>query len=63
MDITIKRQKRITEVSLTSVHDEQIDLTDETYEPFNVLSQKIEALAEFFDCSLEEAERFLLSQQ
>jgi translation initiation factor 2 alpha subunit (eIF-2alpha) len=63
MNVTIKRQKRTTEVSLTSVHDEQIDLADETYEPFNVLSQKIEALAEALNCSAEEAERFLLSQQ
>ncbi len=61
--VTIKRQVRITEVSLTSIHEEQIDLADDTFEPSNVIARKIEAVAELLGCTEAEAERIVLDHQ
>ena len=51
---------KITEISLTSIHDEQIDLADDEYEPSNVISRKAEAVADVLGCTYEEAERIVL---
>lgn len=62
----IKRQRfatiqvRITEVSLTSVMEQQIDLADDTFEPSNVIERKAKHLAELLDISYEEAERLVI---
>ena len=63
--VLIKRytQVKVTEVSLTSPKGEQHDVADEDLDPFNAMSAKIEALSDILDCSLEEAERFLLDRQ
>lgn len=61
--ITIKRQVRITEVSLTSAHDEITDVADDTFEPTNVIAAKCVQLMDILDCTYEEAERFLLARQ
>ena len=57
------RSVRITEISLTSVHEEQIDLADDEYEPSNMLIQKIEQVAELLGCTEAEAERIVLDHQ
>lgn len=64
--ILIKRYVRsvhVAEISLTSIHEEQIDLADDEYEPFNTLTRKIEQVAQLLDCSEEEAQRIVLSRQ
>lgn len=63
--ILIKRfsSVRITEVSLTSIHDEQIDLADDTLEPSNVIQRKVEAVAELLGCTEAEAQRIVLHHQ
>lgn len=63
--ILIKRFNsiRITEVSLTSVHEEQIDLADDTFEPSNVIQRKVEAVAELLGCTEAEAQRIVLHHQ
>lgn len=65
MPLLIKRQRieRIEFVSLTSIIEEQIDVSDDTHEPFNELTRRIELLAELLNCSEEEAEHLLLSYQ
>lgn len=65
MPLLIKRQRieRIELVSLTSIIEEQIDVLDDTHEPFNELTRRIELLAELLNCSEEEAEHLLLSYQ
>ena len=57
------RSVRITEISLTSVHEEQIDLADDEYEPSNMLIRKIEQVAELLGCTEAEAERIVLDHQ
>ena len=57
------RSVRITEISLTSVHEEQIDLADDTFEPSNVIQRKAEAVAELLGCTEAEAERIVLGHQ
>ena len=57
------RSVRITEISLTSAHEEQIDLACEEYEPSNVIDRKAKAIAELLGCTYEEAERIVLSRQ
>ena len=54
------RTTRITEVSLTSVYDEQIELADDELEPTNVIGRKAEAVADVLGCTYEEAERIVL---
>ncbi len=63
--ILIKRftSVRITEVSLTSIHDEQIELADDEYEPTAVIGRKAEAIADVLGCTYEEAERIVLGRQ
>lgn len=65
MPLLIKRQRieRIELVSLTSIIEEQTDVLDDTHEPFNELTRRIELLAELLNCSEEEAEHLLLSYQ
>lgn len=65
MSLLIKRQRieRIELVSLTSIIEEQTDVLDDTHEPFNELTRRIELLAELLNCSEEEAEHLLLSYQ
>lgn len=57
------RTVRVTEVSLTSVHEEQIDVPCDELEPSNVLIRKIEQVAELLGCSEEEAQRLVLHHQ
>lgn len=57
------RSVRITEISLTSVHEEQIDLACEEYEPSNVIGRKAEAIADVLGCTYEEAERIVLGHE
>lgn len=57
------RLVRITEISLTSVHEEQIDLADDTFEPSNVIQRKVEAVAELLGCTEAEAQRIVLHHQ
>lgn len=57
------RTVRVTEVSLTSVHEEQIDVPCDELEPSNVLTRKIEQVAELLGCSEEEAQRLVLHHQ
>ena len=57
------RSVRITEISLTSTHNEQIDLADDTFEPSNVIDAKCEAIADILGCSYEEAERIVLGHE
>ena len=54
---------RVTEISLTSIHDDQIDLADDEYEPSNVISRKAEAIADVLGCTYEEAERIVLGHE
>ena len=54
---------RVTEISLTSIHDDQIDLADDEYEPSNVISRKAEAIADVLGCTYEEAERIVLERE
>ena len=54
------RTIRVTEVSLTSIRDEQIDLADDEYEPSNVIGRKAEAIADVLGCTYAEAERIVL---
>ena len=61
--ITIKRQTRITEISLTNLSDEITDLADDTFEPTNVIAAKCVQLMDILDCTYEEAERFILARQ
>lgn len=61
--VTIKRQARITEVSLTSILEEQIDVPSTEFEPTNVIDAKCEAIADILGCSYEEAERIVLARQ
>lgn len=57
------RTVRVTEVSLTSVHEEQIDVSSDELEPSNVLIRKVEQVAELLGCSEEEAQRLVLHHQ
>ena len=57
------RSVRVTEVSLTSIHEEQIDLSDDEYEPTNVIDAKCNQLVDILGCTYEEAERLVLSHQ
>lgn len=57
------RTVRVTEVSLTSVHEEQIDVPCDELEPCNVLIRKIEQVAELLGCPEEEAQRLVLHHQ
>ena len=54
---------KITEISLTSIRDEQIDLADDEYEPSNVIDRKAEAIADVLGCTYEEAERIVLERE
>ena len=57
------RSVRVTEISLTSIHEEQIDLADDTFEPSNVIQRKVEAVAELLGCTEAEAQRIVLHHQ
>ncbi len=57
------RTVRVTEVSLTSVHEEQIDVPCDELEPSNVLIRKIEQVAELLGCTEAEAQRIVLHHQ
>ena len=57
------RTVRVTEVSLTSIHDDQIDLADDEYEPSNVIGRKAETIADVLGCTYEEAERIVLGHE
>lgn len=57
------RSVRITEISLTSVHEEQINLADDSFEPSNVIQRKVEAVAELLGCTEAEAQRIVLHHQ
>ena len=54
------RTTRITEVSLTSAYNEQIELADDEFEPTNVIDRKAKAVADVLGCTYEEAERIVL---
>ena len=57
------RTVRVTEVSLTSIRDEQIDLADDEYEPTVVIGRKAKAIADVLGCTYEEAERIVLGHE
>lgn len=57
------RTVRVTEVSLTTVHNEQLDVSSDELEPSNVLIRKVEQIAELLGCSEEEAQRLVLHHQ
>lgn len=57
------RTVRVTEVSLTSVHEEQIDVPCDELEPSNVLIRKVEQVAELLGCTEAEAQRIVLDHQ
>ena len=57
------RSVRVTEISLTSIHEEQIDLADDEHEPTNVIDCKCNQLVDILGCTYEEAERLILSHQ
>ena len=54
---------RITEVSLTDWVGEQQDVVDYESDPLMRYIRAIEELAMLLDCTEEEAERYLLSNQ
>lgn len=57
--VHIKYQK--TEYSsLTSVFDDDIDLADESTEPYNTIQAKIAMLQDLLDCTEQDAERMVL---
>lgn len=57
------RSVRVTEVSLTSLFEEQTDLADDEHEPTNVIDRKCDQLVDILGCTYEEAERLVLSHQ
>lgn len=57
------RSVKVTEISLTTVHNEQLDVSSDEFEPSNVLIRKIEQVAELLGCSEEEAQRIVLHHQ
>ncbi len=57
------RTVKVTEISLTTVHNEQLDVSSDEFEPSNVLIRKIEQVAELLGCSEEEAQRLVLHHQ
>lgn len=57
------RSVRVTEISLTSIHEEQIDLADDEHEPTNAIDRKCDQLVDILGCTYEEAERLILSHQ
>lgn len=57
------RSVRVTEISLTSIHEEQIDLSDDEHEPTNMIDAKCNQLVDILGCTYEEAERLILSHQ
>lgn len=61
--LTIKRQVRVTEVSLTNILDEQIDVADDAFEPSNVIAAKCVQLMDLIGCTYEEAERLILARE
>ena len=61
--VTIKRQVRTIEISLTDRFDEITDLADNSLEPSNVIDTKCEAIADILGCTYEEAERIVLARQ
>ena len=72
--VLIKRytQVKVTEVSLGDLASKvrepsgwatEYEIPDSSYEPLSAIEKKIEALSDILDCSLEEAERFLLDRQ
>lgn len=54
------RTVKVTEISLTTVHNEQLDVSSDEFEPSNVLIRKVEQIAELLGCSEEEAQRLVL---
>ena len=59
----MKVSVRITEVSLTDWVGEQQDVVDYESDPLMKYIRAVEELAELLDCTEEEAERYLLSNQ
>lgn len=57
------RSVKVTEISLTTVRNEQLDVSSDEFEPSNVLIRKIEQVAELLGCSEEEAQRLVLHHQ
>ena len=62
MALEFKRQRitRRIEISLTSVMEEQIDIADDTHDPYQVIVRRTESIAFERDISEEEAQRLLL---
>lgn len=57
------RTVRVTEVSLTSVHNEQLDVSSDEFEPSNVIERKAELIADVLGITYEEAERLVIHHQ
>jgi hypothetical protein len=60
--IEFKRQptKRVMHVSLTSVMEEQIDVADDTHDPYQAIVRRTEQIAFELHVTEEEAQRMLL---
>lgn len=58
--ITFRRRIAAAE-SLTALYEDQIDLCDDTLEPYNVIQSRIEALKQTLGVTDEEAERLVLN--
>ena len=54
------RTVKVTEVSLTSVYQEQIDVACDEHEPSNVIERKAELIADALGITYEEAERLVI---
>lgn len=63
--VFIKQMKiaavRIEVISLTSIIEEQIDIVDESCEPYNVIQRRIDMVKEALGCDDAEAERIVLN--
>lgn len=65
MAIEFKRQpaRRVMTVSLTSVLEEQIDVADDTHDPYQVIVRRTEQIAFELRITEEEAEQLLLRRR
>ena len=65
MAIEFKRQpaRRVMTVSLTSVMEQQIDVADDTHDPYQVIVRRTEQIAFELHISEEKAEQLLLRRR
>lgn len=65
MALEFKRQpaRRMVEVSLTSVIEEQFDIADDTHDPYQLIVRRTEQIALELRITEEEAEQLLLRRR